>query len=410
MYRAIRINLPKNPQLKQISRTAGRIYSKTVSLIRKVHEEKGFWLSQGAVKKYLKLKSYPLHSQTTQALIEGYFDALKSFFKLRKNGDENACPPYKTKKYHSVLFKQSAIKVKDGKIYLSMGRGRKPLVFELPKVPKCYISTAEICWDKNQHINYLVLTVKMSDEVKASRFKKTVAIDLGEIHPMVITDGKQTKIYNGRLVRSIKQYRNKTYAKLQSMIDNCKKYSRRWWKLNKSKWRQLQKLKAQIKDAIHKITRHFANWCKSNRVGDVVIGDLTGIRDNIHYGKKTNQTLHQWAFAEITRQLKYKLEEFGIKVVDDGDERDTTKTCPNCGHKKKPSNRNYHCSNCGLVYHRDGVGSLNILEKYLGEGVWSNQPTLFPRSWGGWQPPQLEGIRFNFQLSNPISVKHGLFG
>lgn len=409
MYRAIRINLPNDPRIKQVSRTAGRVYSKTVSLIRKVHEKKGFWLSQGTVKKYLKLKGYPLHSQTVQALIEGYYDALKSFFKLCKNGDENARPPYKTRKYHSILFKQSAIKTKNGKIYLSMGRGRKPLGFDLPYVPKYYIRTAEICWDKNQQVHYLVLTVKMSDEVKTSRFKKTVAIDLGEIHPMVITDGKTTVIYNGRLIRSLKQYRNKTYAKLQSMIDKCKKYSRRWWKLNKSKWRQLHKLKAQVKDAIHKMTRHFANWCKSNRVGTVVIGYLTGIRDNIDYGSKTNQKLHQWAFSEITQQLEYKLEEFGIRA-EPQDERDTTKTCPNCGWKNNTDSRNYKCSNCGLVYHRDGIGCINIRDKYLGEGVWSNQPELFPRSWSGWQLLEVEGLRFHFHLSNPISARHGVFG
>ena len=344
MYRAIRINLQSDSrtssgiqQLKQISRTAGRVYSKTVSLIRKTHEKRGFWISVGAIKKYLKLKDYPLHSQTTQALIEGYFDALKSYFKLRKNGDENACPPYKTKKYHSVPFKQSAIKVEDGKIMLSLGKGRKPLILDLPQTPKYYIRTAEICWDKTQRIYYLVLTIKLDDEVrevryrytgrKKSRYKKAKAIfvlilqkkstwvckpqptpqraygkiktkiDLGEIHPLVATDGKKTVIYNGRLIRSIKQYREKTKACFQSKIDQCEKYSRRWWKLNKSKWKQLRKINNQIKDARHKITRHFANSCKSERVGLVVIGDLTGIRDNIDYSKKTNQKLHQWAFA-----------------------------------------------------------------------------------------------------------------
>ncbi len=60
-------------------------------------------------------------------------------------------------------------------------------------------------------------------------------------------------------------------------------------------------------------------------------------------------------------------------------------------------------------YHRDGVGCLNIRDKYLGEGVWNQQSTLFPSSWGGWQPPQVEGVRFNFHLSNPISAKYGLF-
>ena len=35
--------------LDLLAREAGRCYSKTVSLIRKTHKRKGFWLSQGAV-------------------------------------------------------------------------------------------------------------------------------------------------------------------------------------------------------------------------------------------------------------------------------------------------------------------------------------------------------------------------
>jgi len=147
---------------------------------------------------------------------------------------------------------------------------------------------------------------------------------------------------------------------------------------------------------------------KSNRVGVVVIGDLTNIRDDIDYGSKSNQKLHQWSFAEFTRQLEYKLKEFGIKVLKQ-DEAHTSKTCPNCGKKNNVNNRNYKCSRCSFEYHRDGVGCINIREKYLGEGVWSKQLELFPRSWGQWQPPQVEGVRFNFHLSNPISAEYGLF-
>ena len=416
MYRSIRINLENNPQLKELSKIAGTIYSKTVSLIRKIHDKKEFWLSKGAVQKYLRLKDYPLHSQTVQALVDQYFDSLKSFF---NQSGENKRPPFRTPKYHSIPFKQSAIKIKDDaktkscvafcKIRLSLGRGREPLVFDLPQVPKHYIHTAEICWDKTQRIYYLVLTIKLDDEVKKSRYKKAKAIDLGEIHPIVTTDGEKTVIYNGRLIRSIKQYREKTKACFQSKMDRCKKYSRRWWKLNKSKQKQLGKINAQVKDAIHKITRYFANSCKSERIGLVIIGDLTGIRDNIDYGNKANQKLHQWTFAEIKRQLKYKLEEFGIEVVMQ-DEAHTSKTCPNCGRKNFPNNRNYRCKRCRFKYHRDGVGCLNILNKYRGNFPFSKQMELLPRSWGGWLPPKVEGIRFNFHLSNSISAAYGLFG
>jgi len=406
MYRSIRINLSNNPQLKELSKIAGSVYSKTVSLIRKTHESKEFWLSKNSVQKYLRLKDYPLHSQTIQALVDQYFDSLKSFFK--QNG-KNKRPPFRTPKYHSIPFKQSAMHISGNKIILSLGRGREPLKFDLPKVPKRYVRTAEICWDNVQQIHYLVLTMEL-DSVKATRYQKVVSIDLGEIHPIVTTDGKTTTIYNGRLIRSIKQYREKLKGRFAKRLSKCQKYSKRWWKLTKSKNKQLRNLNNSISDATHKITRHFANGCKKKRVGIVVIGDLTNIRDNINYGNKANQKLHQWAFAECTRQLKYKLEEFGIPTKDE-DERDTTKTCPSCGKKNSTSNRNYKCTNplCRFEYHRDGVGCLNIRNKYLGNFPFNEQMELLPRNWGPWQPPQVEGVRFNFHLSNPISAEYGIF-
>ena len=119
------------------------------------------------------------------------------------------------------------------------------------------------------------------DDVKATRYKKVVSIDLGEIHPIVTTDGKTTTIYNGRLIRSIKRYREKLKGKFAQRLIKCKKYSKRWWQLTLSKNKQLRNLNNSIKDAMHKITRHFANGCKKRCVGVVVIGDLTNIRDNI---------------------------------------------------------------------------------------------------------------------------------
>lgn len=263
MYRSIRINLPNNPQLRELSKIAGSVYNKTVSLIHKIHDKKGIWLSKNSVQKYLRLKDYPLHSQTIQALVSKYFDSLKSFFK--QNG-KNKRPPYRTPKYHSIPFKQSAIKISDNKIMLSLGKGRIPLEFSLLNPPQYTVRTAEICWDNVQRIHYLVLTMEL-DSVKATRYKKVVSIDLGEIHPIVTTDLYTTTIYNGRLIRSIKRYREKLKGKFAKQLSKCKKYSKRWWKLTKSKNKQLRNLNNSIKDAMHKITRHFANGCKKRRVG-----------------------------------------------------------------------------------------------------------------------------------------------
>ena len=49
---SFRIRISNLAVLKVDSESA-RVYSKVVSLIRKVKRKKGFWLSQGAVQKYM---------------------------------------------------------------------------------------------------------------------------------------------------------------------------------------------------------------------------------------------------------------------------------------------------------------------------------------------------------------------
>ena len=82
------------------------------------------------------------------------------------------------------------------------------------------------------------------------------------------------------------------------------------------------------------------------------------------------------------------------------------------GKKNSTSSREYKCTNplCKFKYHRDGVGCLNILLKYRGDFPFNEQMEMLPRNWGPWQPPQVQGIRFHFHLSNPISAEYGVFG
>ncbi|MHB9144971.1 MAG: transposase [Symbiobacteriia bacterium] len=51
--------------------------------------------------------------------------------------------------------------------------------------------------------------------------------------------------------------------------------------------------------------------------------------------------------------LTYKAARLGM-ATDLQDEAYTSQTCPACGHRHKPSGREYRCA-CGFRYHRDGV-------------------------------------------------------
>jgi len=53
--------------------------------------------------------------------------------------------------------------------------------------------------------------------------------------------------------------------------------------------------------------------------------------------------------------ITYKAQLLGIQV------------CPVCGSKNHAVGRNYECKSCGFRYHRDGVGAINIWQRYLGK-------------------------------------------
>ncbi len=318
-----------------------------------------------------KLSNPLLHSQSRQAVRERYFKSWKSYSAVKKSGGvQTPKPPNKEKNYLTTRFKKSAIRFVEGRLFgkrveLSLAKGQPKIDIPLPSnfdMSKAeHIATIDLCynyghWTLHFSYKYETETTETGQEV--------VGVDIGEIHPIVSHDGQDTRIYNGRYIRSLYRYRNKVLAEFSQTMSRCKRHSKRWWKLTRRKWKRIRKIDNQIKDALHKQTTKFVKYCQNKGIGTIVLGDLTGIRNTINYGKRANQKLHQWAFGKIAELITYKAKCLGIKV-ETIDESYTSQTCPKCGNRKKPTNRNYTCS-CGFKYHRDGVGAINIRRKYLG--------------------------------------------
>ena len=92
-YRSYVIGTAKpTEQLDAINRLGGQIYSKTLSLAFKTHKQKGFWMSDGGLKAYLKFKRYPCQAHSVQAIIDDYCGARRSYFTNAKT-NPNANPP-----------------------------------------------------------------------------------------------------------------------------------------------------------------------------------------------------------------------------------------------------------------------------------------------------------------------------
>lgn len=137
--------------------------------------------------------------------------------------------------------------------------------------------------------------------------------------------------------------------------------------------RRIQRLfikrKRKLKNYMNNIIANLFKSLIHNRVSKLIIGDLSSIRDAklpVYFKKKKklNTMIHNfWSFDLLIRKLKYKCEEFGIEFIR-VNERCTSSTCPVCGARIKPNDRNFKCKICGYEQDRDVVGSIQILNKF----------------------------------------------
>ena len=365
-YRSYVIGTVKpTEQLDAINRLGGQIYSKTLSLAFKTHRRKGFWLSDGALKAYLKFKRYPCQAHSVQAVIDDYCGARRSYFANAKT-NPNAKPPHKSKKFHTFTWRATGISYSRGKLRLSMGKDNEPLWIDIDKkFYKKVPAEVSLVYNKTTHRYEFHATYDTTPKKSKTKQGSAVAVDMGEIHPITAFDGINAEIYNGREQRAKTQYREKSKARINHKLSRCKRGSRRWKKLKRAKKKTLAALTSQLRDMRHKITSRFVSTCRERKIETIVIGDIKNIRQSINYGKKVNQKLHQWAFSKFQHMITYKARSVGINVETE-DEAWTSQTCPSCCHRQKKNNRNYKCSKCGWNGHRDIVGASNILTKYQG--------------------------------------------
>ena len=358
-YKVRRLRLKPTPQLDELARAAGELYTRTVVSFWRTVRKKNVWLKPAAMMRWHT--SSQLHAHSADAVVQGFYAALKSWRQRRKT-DPHAKPPYRRRRYHRVQWKSSAIRVQDGQLILSNGRGNPPLVVPWPWGTPVLV---ELGWTGSAY--ELRCIYREAAPVLEPPGDEAAGVDLGEVHLAVVHDGRHTAIFNGRALRAKRQYQNKIKAALAAKQSRLKKGSRRWRKLQRSKRKQLKKLDCQIRDILHKQTTALVSTLHASRVQTLVIGDVRDLRVRVNYGPAANQRIHQMVTGRVRWMITYKAERLGMRVALQ-DEAYTSQECPCCGHRHKPHGRVYACSACGFCFHRDGVGAINIRRKYLGLG------------------------------------------
>ena len=346
-----------------LRREAGRCW--TDILHAHIESRSGKWLAAGDLEK-LAGGMYALHSQTIQALAQKFDDNCKTARQLRKT-DPEARYPYKDKSYQTVIWKDQAIRVVEGKIVLPNGRKNPSLTLPLPaEYQECDIRKAELTWRADHY--ELCITIDTGILIPPQlESGKAVGVDLGEINiAAAVTEEGEGLVISGRYLRSINRLRNKRLSAYQSLIDRCKDGSKRQRKLLKNKRKASTKYERQQRDVLHKASHQLVNFCREQGVSQIAVGDVKDIQTGVHLGRKCNQKISQWPHGQFVKYLSYKARRLGINT-DQIPEDYSTKTCSDCGYvlKNAPRGRVYCCPGCGARMSRDGNGGANICSRFL---------------------------------------------
>ncbi len=387
-----------------LNRESGRIYTGVVvEHWRAYRKSAKHWISPGAEEKlsdyYTKDDQPLLHAHSKDAAQQGFAKAAKTTRAMRKAGiDANF--PHRRKYYRTTIWKSTGIRLSNGTMLLARARGIAPIQIMLPDklstFSKAAIVEARLVYDMVTAKYTWHLVVEDGTVTPDAPGAAVIAVDTGEIHPAVCTDGETTLVVSCRQLRSLRQYTQKRGAKLRSLQDTKLKGSRRRKRLKQRETRFRAMQKRKIRDLEHKVSRAVVDYAIERGASTIAIGDVRDIADKTNKGHVHNQRMSTWAHGRIRAYITYKAGYAGMKVVL-VDEHHTTQSCPQCGHRTKPKGRVYTCLACGFRGHRDAVGAANILSRHV-YGELSRVPATEPK----YRYPYITGKRSSPDTGYPL--------
>ena len=206
---------------------------------------------------------------------------------------------------------------------------------------------------------YLGVVVEVAEESPYDP-KGVLGVDLGIKYLAVDSDGE---VHSGEQVNQTRYRLDSLKARLQS-------------KGTKSAKRHLKNLSGRMsrfsKDVNHRISKHIVTKAKDT-LRSIALEDLQGIRSRVTVRKAQRRSLHTWNFGLLRMFVEYKSKVAGVLLVF-VDPRNTSRTCPSCGHVAKtnrPTRDQFRCESCGFAGHADYIAAMNIA---FGAAV--NQPIV----------------------------------
>ena len=381
-------HLSKNEfrNLKYLSHIAKNLTNEAIYNIRQYYFNKKKYLSYNENYKILKnSENYKkLNSNMAQQILKEVDGSFKSFFgllKLAKNGQYDnkkiKLPKYLAKDGFTTLV-IGFVRLKDSMLIVPYSnlfkKTHQEVKIKLPPVLKDK-KIKEIRIIPKQHSRYFEIqyTYEVEEVQRKLNKENALGIDLGIDNLCTcVTNTGVSFIIDGRKLKSINQYYNKTNAKLQSIKDKQKIEH-----ITLRQKRIARKRNNRIEDYLSKAARIIINYCLNNDIGKLVLGYNEDFQRKSNIGSINNQNFVNIPYGKLRDKLIYLCKLYGIEVklqeesytskasFFDGDEipiydKENQKEYIFSGKRIK---RGLYQTSKGYQLNADCNGALNILRK-----------------------------------------------